>query len=104
MLNGNFPLASRGAITTSLEVYWESERGGGFENLPETKIDSYTDVSLRINYESGEDWRIGLYVENLTNAETFDGENNNGGIIPSHFFGPKRERVVGIRFFSTMLN
>ena len=104
VLNGNFPLASRGAITTSLEVYWESERGGGFENLPETKIDSYTDVSLRINYESGEDWRIGLYVENLTNAETFDGENNNGGIIPSHFFGPKRERVVGIRFFSTMLN
>ncbi|MEJ6683712.1 MAG: TonB-dependent receptor [SAR86 cluster bacterium] len=98
VLNGNFPLASNGAITTSLEVYWESERGGGFENLQETKIDSYADVTLRVSYESDNDWKVGLYAENLTNAETFDGQNNNGGIIPSHFFGPKRPRVFGLRY------
>ncbi|MDP4598292.1 MAG: TonB-dependent receptor [Pseudomonadales bacterium] len=98
VLDGEFPLASGGAITTSLEVYWESERGGGFENLQETKIDSYADVSLRVGYQSDNDWSVGLYAENLTNAETFDGENNNGGILPSHFFGPKRPRIIGLRY------
>jgi iron complex outermembrane receptor protein len=41
---------------------------------------------------------VELYVENLTDEESWDGENNNGGITPSHFFGPKRPRTFGMRF------
>ncbi len=33
VVNGDFPLASGASITTSLEVLYESERGGGFEGL-----------------------------------------------------------------------
>ena len=37
-------------------------------------------------------------VENLTDEFTYDGLNNNGEIIPAHFFGHKRPRPAGIRF------
>ena len=101
VLNGNFALDSGAEIVSSLEVYWESERGGGWENLASSKIDSYTDVSFRIAYQAYEDdgnWRIEAYIENLTNEFTWDGMNNNGGILPSHFFGPKKPRTAGLRF------
>ena len=81
-----------------MEVFWESERGGGFEGLRSTRIDDFANTTLRVGYRSTENWAVNLYVENLTDEETFDGLNNNGGIIPSHFFGPMRPRTVGISF------
>jgi iron complex outermembrane receptor protein len=98
VLNGNFPLNSGANINASLELFWEGERGGGWGGYPETMIDSYTDMTLRIDYESDGAWTAGLYVENLTDEFTYDGLNNNGGILPSHFFGHKRPRTVGVRF------
>lgn len=96
-LDGQWP-AVGGAWTGRLEMFGESERGGGFENLAETRIDSYADVSLRLGYESDNNWNVGLYVENLTDEFTWDGLNNNGGVLPAHFFGPKRPRTVGVTF------
>ncbi|MFT7244611.1 MAG: iron complex outermembrane receptor protein, partial [Candidatus Azotimanducaceae bacterium] len=98
VLSGHFPLTSGGSITSSLEVFYESERGGGFKGLKETEIDAFVDVTLRVGYESESDWSVDIYAENLTSEETFDGLNNNGGIIPSHFFGPKRPRTIGISY------
>lgn len=98
VLNGNLPLSNGDALTARLEVFHESERGGGFEGLRETRIEAFTDVTLRLGYQAAANWMIDLYAENLTNAETFDGQNNNGGILPAHFFGPKRPRTLGIRF------
>ena len=98
VLDGEFLLDGGAAFTTSLEVYWESERGGGWENLSSTKIDDYYDMSIRAGYESEEGWGVEFYVENLTDQFTWDGMNNNGGIVPSHFFGPKRPRTSGVRF------
>jgi iron complex outermembrane receptor protein len=98
VLNGAFPLSSGASITTRFEIFWESERGGGFENLRSTQIDSFSNSTLRIGYQSTESWAVNLYVENLTNENTFDGQNNNGGILPSHFFGPMRPRTVGVSF------
>ena len=98
VVNGDFPLASGASITTSLEVFYESERGGGFEGLRSTKIAAFTDVTLRIGYRSIDNWSANFYIENLSNEETFDGLNNNGGILPSHFFGPKRPRAMGISY------
>ncbi len=97
VLNGVFP-AANGAIIGSLEMFFESERGGGFEDLNETKIDAYQEVALRVGYEAEANWSVGLYVENLTDEFTWDGMNNNGGLIPAHFFGPKRPRTFGITF------
>ncbi|MDA0272134.1 MAG: TonB-dependent receptor [Proteobacteria bacterium] len=98
VLSGDFPLSSGASITSRLEVFWESERGGGFEGLRSTRIDDFANTTLRVGYRSTENWAVNLYVENLTAEETFDGLNNNGGIIPSHFFGPMRPRTVGISF------
>ncbi len=97
MLSANFPTAS-GAITGSLEMFFESERGGGFEDLDETKIDAYQELALRVGYAAEANWSVGLYVENLTDEFTYDGMNNNGALIPAHFFGPKRPRTFGINF------
>jgi iron complex outermembrane receptor protein len=97
VLNGRFAYGS-GTVKGSLEFFWESERGGGWAGLPETMIDSYVDVALRVEYESDGPWLVGVYVENLTDEFTYDGLNNNGGIVPAHFFGHRRPRTVGARF------
>ncbi|GAB3312762.1 TonB-dependent receptor [Haliea atlantica] len=100
VLSANFPVAG-GAITGSLEVFYEDERGGGWEDLAVTKIDSYAESALRIGFESEQNWFVEAYVENLTDEFTWDGQNNNGGLIPAHFFGPKRPRTVGMRLGMT---
>ncbi len=97
VLNADFPVEG-GSIGGSLEAFYESRRGGGFEGLKETEIAPFTDVSLRVEYRSHNNWTAGVYIENLTNETTFDGLNNNGGIVPSHFFGPLRPRTIGVHY------
>jgi len=97
VLSADFPL-SNGDISASLEAFWEGERGGGWGAFPETMIDSSFEAAFRIEYASNSNWRAGLYVENLTDEFTYDGLNNNGQIIPSHFFGHRRPRTIGARF------
>jgi iron complex outermembrane receptor protein len=80
VVNGNFPLEAGGALTGRVEGFWESERGGGFEGLKTTEIDSFFNLAVRVGYESEHNWSANLYVENLTNEDTFDGLNNNGGV------------------------
>ncbi len=98
VLNGRFPFESGSALTTRMELFYESERGGGWEDHEETKIDPFVDVSLRVGFDSGDGWGTEVYCENVTNEDSWDGQNVNGGILPSHFFGPKRPRTFGVRF------
>lgn len=100
VLSALYPL-SGGAITGNFELFWESERGGGWENSRETKIDSYAEMAVRAGYESDNNWWVEAYVENLTDEFTWDGQNNGSGILPSHFFGPKRPRTFGLRLGTT---
>ena len=86
-----------GTIATSFEVSYESERGGAWEGNREGIIGSYAIANLRVGYESDSNWYVQAYAENLFNEFTWDGYNANGGIIPSHFFGPMRPRTIGIR-------
>jgi iron complex outermembrane receptor protein len=97
VLTGSFPLGN-GAINASLEGFWEGERGGGWGAYPETVIDSNLIASFRLDYVSDGNWQAGVYVENLTDEFTYDGQNNNGGILPSHFFGHRMPRTAGVRF------
>ena len=86
-----------GMLKSSIEVSYESERGGSWEGNPEGMIGSYAVTNLRIGYESDNNWYIQAYAENLLDEFTWDGYNANGGILPSHFFGPMRPRTFGIR-------
>ena len=94
-LNAYFPM-SDGAITGSFEMYYESERGGGWEDYPEGYIDAYAIANLRVGYESNDNWYVRAYAENLFDEFTWDGYNANGGIVPSHFFGPMRPLTFGV--------
>ena len=96
VLNGYFPMGN-GAVTGSFEVFWEDERGGGWAGLDETMIDAAAIAALRVGYESDNNWHVEAYVENLFDEFKWDGQNNNGAILPSHFFGPQRPRTFGIR-------
>ncbi|MYH16872.1 MAG: TonB-dependent receptor [Gammaproteobacteria bacterium] len=99
VLNGYRPIGGAGGeLNASLELFWESKRGGGWEGLESTEIDAFTNLTARVGYEAADNWGVDLYVENLTNEDTFDGLNNNGGVLPSHFFGPMRPRTFGVRF------
>ena len=100
MLDAYFPLGS-GAITGSLEAFYESEKGGDWTAIPENYIDEFTEMAARIGYESDAGWYVTAYVENLTDEFTWDGQNANGAIIPSHFFGPKRPRTFGLKLGMT---
>ena len=86
-----------GEIFGSAEVFFESTKGGGIENLAASEVDSFADVTLRAGYR-GDDWSVTGYIENLTDEVYFDQGNNNGGILPAHLFGPSKPRTYGIRF------
>ncbi|MEH6608085.1 MAG: TonB-dependent receptor [Halioglobus sp.] len=96
VLDGYFPVGG-GAITTNFEVSWEDERGGGWAGLNETMIDAAAIAALRVGFESDNNWYVEAYVENVFDEFKWDGQNNNGEILPSHFFGPQRPRTFGLR-------
>ena len=96
VLDGYFPV-DNGAVTGSFEVFWEDERGGGWAGLEETMIDAAAIAAFRVGYESDNNWHVEAYVENVFDEFKWDGQNNNGGILPSHFFGPQRPRTFGVR-------
>lgn len=95
-LDADFPVAG-GSISGSFEIFYESKRGGGWDNNPEGYIDAYAVSTLRVGYRSNNDWYIEAYAENLFDEFTWDGYNANGGILPSHFFGPMRPLTLGVR-------
>ncbi|BFM10993.1 TonB-dependent receptor [Simiduia litorea] len=97
VLNMHYPVTN-GQIIGNLGVTFESERGGGWEQLDETKIDAYQEWNLRVGYRSDDKWSLIGYVENLTDQNTYDGMNNNEGLVPAHFFGPSRPRTIGVSF------
>ncbi|MEP1230414.1 MAG: TonB-dependent receptor [Litorimonas sp.] len=86
-----------GEVFGSAEVFFESTKGGGIENLAASEVDAFADVTLRAGYRA-DDWSIIGYVENVGDEVYFDQGNNNGGIIPAHLFGPSKPRTFGIRF------
>ena len=95
-LDFTYPMGP-GEWNARFEAFGESERGGGWEDTSETEIDAYVEMAARVGYFADAGWHVTGYVENLNDEFTWDGQNNNGGIMPSHFFGPKRPRTIGVR-------
>lgn len=96
LLKGTFPFGN-GNIVGNLEMIYEGERGGGYEDLPESKLSAFTEWNFRIGYYSDDNWNITAYAENLTDELTYAGAQTNGGITPTWVVGPNRPRTVGIR-------
>jgi len=97
VLKGDYPLAN-GAIVGNIEMFFEGDRGRGYEDIDDSDIDSYQEWALRIGYESNNNWNLMAYVENLTDEVTWDGAANNGELVPAFYFGPSRPRTAGLRF------
>lgn len=97
VLKGTFP-AGNGNVITNLEMFFEGERGGGYEQLPWAFVDAYQEWTLRVGYESNDNWTLAAYVENLTDELTYAGGQVNSGITPSWLVGPNRPRTFGVRF------
>ncbi len=96
-LDFDYPVDAGGAVFAAFELFGEDERGGGWEDLEDTRIDAFTEMAVRFGYRDPAGWHATLYAENLNEEFTWDGQNNNGGVLPSHFFGPKRPRTIGVR-------
>ena len=97
VLKGDFPVGN-GSIISNLEVFFESERGRGYEDIVDSEIDAFQEWAFRIGYQSNNNWSIMGYVENFTDELTFDGAANNSLVIPAFYFGPSRPRTMGVRF------
>ncbi len=97
VLKGRFP-TSNGSIVGNLEMFFEGERGGGYEQLPWAPLGAYQEWALRVGYESNENWVLTAYVENLTDELTYAGGQVNSGITPSWLVGPNKPRTFGMRF------
>ena len=97
VLKGNFPTAN-GALIGNIEMFFESERGRGYEDIDDTEIDAYQEWTLRFGYQSNNNWNLTAYVENLTDEITWDGSANNSGLVAPFYFGPNRPRTFGMRF------
>lgn len=98
-LNAHFP-AGPGEIFAAADLFWESKKGGGIENSPVSTLPGFAELGLKAGYR-GDSWKVTAYVENVTNKIYYDQGNNNGGIIPAHYFGPSRPRTFGIRLSKT---
>jgi len=79
-------------------VFFESERGRGYEDIIDSEIDAFQEWAFRIGYASDNNWNVTAYVENFTDELTFDGSANNSLVIPAFYFGPSRPRTYGVRF------
>mgnify|MGYP001822843148 FL=1 len=97
VLTADYPFAA-GRIVANLEGFWESERGGGYSDLPWQTLGSYNQWNLRVSYDSGNNWSLTGYVENLADEVNFAGLQYNDGITPEWLVGPNRGRTAGLRF------
>ncbi len=106
VLKGHFPLESGSAVTLSIESYWESEHGGGFQFVEEAIIEASQTWNARLGYDSGTDWYVEAYVDNLTDEVNFDSsyegnyspDGNGGGAYPAVRWAAWKPRSFGIRF------
>jgi iron complex outermembrane receptor protein len=96
VLNAHYDVP-QGEFFAAFEIFWESERGRGWEDIEDSQLDAYEEMAVRVGYRANGNWTITGYVENLSDSLTYDGAANNGGIVPAFYFGPSRPRTFGVK-------
>jgi iron complex outermembrane receptor protein len=99
VLRANYPIGGHGSIISSVEAYYQSERGRGYEDIIDSQIDPFSEWTFRIGYESNDNWSVIAFVENFTDNVTWDGAANNSALIPAFYFGPSAPSTAGVRLF-----
>ena len=97
VLKADYPVGN-GRIVGNVEGFWESERTGGWSHLPWQTAEAFQEWTVRIGYESNNNWSVTGYVENLTDELNYAGLQYNTGITPEWLVGPNRPRTAGVRF------
>ncbi|WP_138380565.1 TonB-dependent receptor [Luteithermobacter gelatinilyticus] len=97
VINGHYPMGSDELFATA-EFRYQSKVYGGLENDETISIDGWTEVNLRVGYESANGWEVSVYAENLLDDFHYDGVSLNELPIPSHNFGFARPRTFGVDF------
>ncbi len=98
LLSYHYPINNNGEINASAEFATQSSTFGGIENSDIAKLGSWTDVSMRLGYESNDNWKITAYVENVFDKVYFDASAELSDYFPAHNFGVSRPRTFGLRF------
>lgn len=86
-----------GEINASLDYRTQSSAFSGIGNDPALVNPGWSDFSLRVGYDSFNNWKVTAYVENLFDEVYFDGSGGGGGPVPAHFFGVSRPRTFGVK-------
>jgi iron complex outermembrane receptor protein len=97
VLKADYPVGN-GRIVGNVEGFWESERNGSWSHLPWQTAEAFQEWTVRVGYESNNNWSVTGYVENLTDELNYAGLQYNEGITPEWLVGPNRPRTVGLRF------
>ncbi|MCF8475020.1 MAG: TonB-dependent receptor [Emcibacter sp.] len=95
LLSFHMPVGQNGEINASADIKAQSKTFGGIENLVAAQNNGWSDVSLRMGYESYAGWEVTLYLENVFNSRYFDGTGEGGGSFPHHGFGISVPRTFG---------
>lgn len=99
MLTFHTPITSSGELNASVDFAAQSSSFvSGLGNIPDGRLDSWADVSLRLGYESDAGWSVTGYVENVFSDIYFDGGYEGGDRLPTVVFGASRPRTFGLRF------
>jgi iron complex outermembrane receptor protein len=92
---GRYPLTT-GNIFSTAELAYQGKRREGFDWRGLTRRDAYTEINLRLGFESDSGWAANLYVQNLTNARYYRGAENGGELLPANVWGVSQPRNVGV--------
>jgi iron complex outermembrane receptor protein len=96
VLQGRLP-APGGEWVGRLEMFGQTDTGGGLEHDPVGEQDGWNELAVRLGYQSHAGWDVMAYVENANNELYYDGSSTGSGIIPAHYFGPARPRTIGVK-------
>lgn len=98
LLSYHTPVGDNGEFNASIDFRTQSKTYGGLDNIDLYAQDAWTDVSVRVGYESFNNWLVVAYVENLFDEVYYDGTAEPGDFFPAHGFGVSRPTTIGMRF------
>ena len=92
------PIGSGDLAITWETFHQEDSPGFGEFNLDPLMLDGFTTSNLRIGYHSDDDWKLSLWVNNITDEFHYKGVAGSEGNLGAHHFGFSEPRRFGVRF------
>ena len=94
-----------GEVAVTAEHVYQSKMYSDPDNIEAIAVDAWSESALRVGYESENDWRVTLWVENLFDESYFergwanaDPDNTFGYGLTNTLVWPAKPRTFGISF------